>query len=121
MVKSMALVVLAVGVATGCAARRHPGLVEMAMTARTAGEHRAVAEVYRREAERVRRDSADHARLADWWAQLRVRRSGTAPARYEEADHCRRIAENLGETARELEALGTAHENRAREAVRNAH
>lgn len=87
------------------------GLVEQVKSARTPKQHLAVTAGYREYSERLRAEAATHAKLAEWWSSLaggKERSTGTG--RYEEAEHCRRLADYLSKAAGEAEALAQAHQ-----------
>lgn len=94
----------------GCALRPEAPLGYRVKNARTPAEHAAVAAAYRERAERLRKEAAEHMELATWWSSLA---GGKAPAtgtgRYEEAQHCRRLAESLLAAAKDADALAEAH------------
>ena len=97
-------------VATACAPRPGTLLSYQSMNARTPKEHAAVAAAYRERAEALRREAAQHTGLAEWWSSLaggKARATGTG--RYEEPEHCRRLAANLSAAAAEADALTEAH------------
>ena len=95
---------------TGCALRPEEPLGYRAKNARTPAEHTAVAAAYRERAERLRKEAAQHMELATWWSSLAGGKTpATGTGRYEEAQHCRRLAENLLAAAKEADALAEAH------------
>lgn len=94
----------------GCALRRDVPLSHRARNARTPAEHAAVAAAYRERAARLRAEAAEHQELAAWWSSLAGGRTpATGTGRYEEAEHCRRLADNLLAAAKEADALAAAH------------
>jgi hypothetical protein len=101
--------------AGSCALRPEVPLGVRARNAQTAEGHAAVAAAYRERAERLRKEAAEHMELATWWSSLA---GGKAPAtgtgRYEEAQHCRRFAENLLAAAKEADMLAEVHGTQAR-------
>lgn len=110
---ALATILVVIG---GCAAIRvHDDLALQAEHASTAKEHHAVAVAYRERAARLRAEAAEHARLADWWSNLAVRAWASPTARYEDADHCRRLSIDLSDAAAQAEALAEAHERIARQ------
>lgn len=99
----------------GCALRPEVPLGYRARNARTAEEHAAVAAAYRERAERLRKEAAEHIELATWWSSLAGGKTpATGTGRYEEAQHCRRLAENLLAAAKEADLLAEAHGAQAR-------
>lgn len=53
-------------------------------------------------------------RLAEWWSSLAGGKTpATGTGRYEEAEHCRRLAANLSAAAAEADALAEAHDRLA--------
>lgn len=108
--RAVVMVTAAVLLLGGCHGGRNVPLGDQAMGARTPAEHTAVAKAYRERAERFLAESAEHAKLAEWWSSLAGGASpGTGTGRYEEAQHCRRLAALLSDAAREADAMADAH------------
>lgn len=112
---SFAVLAFALFVA-GCALfRPSVSLMEQAERARSPGDHAAVARAYRERAERFRREAAEHAAMADWWSNLAGgQTASTGTGRYEEAQHCRRLAADLSAAAAEAETLAELQDRSAR-------
>lgn len=92
--------------------RPDTSLMEQARRARSPADHAAVAQAYRDRAQRLRTEAADHAALADWWSSLASGSplSARRPGRDAQAQHCRRLSEDLSAAAAEAEAMAEFHE-----------
>lgn len=83
---------------------------QMITAAKTPADHKAVADFYQTEGARLQREAEQHATLAK---TLRSEAGGQNPAashHYERAEHCRKLADALGQAAQEAQSLATIHE-----------
>ena len=100
--------------ASACGVHPNAALSYRARNAHTPKEHATVAEAYRERARDLRQESVQHGALAEWWANLAGGKTpATGTGRYEEAEHCRRLAANLAAAATEADALAEAHDRLA--------
>src|SRR5262245_35418406 len=116
LIRSVIVTVLGMGVALG-----NPFIVdakekiskralkEMIAGAKTAADHKAIADYYHAEAAKERAEAVEHEQMASWY---RTAGEGTKKIPYAPGtiDHCERLVKNYQETADHLAALAKEHE-----------
>ena len=82
---------------------------EMIAGAKTAADHRAIADYYYGEAAKARSKAVEHDEMAGWY---RTAGEGTKKTPYAPGtiDHCERLVKNYKSTADDLTALAKEHE-----------
>jgi len=89
-----------------------PTMKEMIAGAKTAADHRVIADYYNAEAAKARAKADEHEQMATWYRQAGegTKKTPDAPGTIE---HCQRLVENYRATAEELTALAKEHETMA--------
>jgi hypothetical protein len=84
-------------------------LKEMIAGAKTAADHKAIADYYYAEAAKARAKAAEHDEMAGWYRKAGegVKKTPHAPGTI---DHCERLVTNYKSTAADLTALAKEHE-----------
>jgi hypothetical protein len=84
-------------------------LKEMIAGAKTAADHKAIADYYYAEAAEARAKAEEHDKMAGWYRQAG---EGTKKIPYAPGtiDHCERLVKNYKATADDLTALAKEHE-----------
>jgi hypothetical protein len=84
-------------------------LKEMIAGAKTAADHKAIADYYYAEAAKARAKADEHEQMAEWY---RTAGEGTKKIPYAPGtiDHCERLVKNYRVSADELTALAKEHE-----------
>lgn len=112
---SAALAVLTMGalgyVPLGIATAEDKNIEQMISAAKTPADHKAVADFYRAEGSRLQREAEQHAGLAKKAASEAGGQMPWASHHYEWAEHCRKLADSLGQAAREAQSLAKIHES----------
>ena len=92
-----------------------PAMKEMIAGAKTAADHKAIADYYYGEAVKARAKADEHEQMAEWYrtAGERTKKIPYAPGTI---DHCERLVKNYRVTADELTALAKEHEAMATKA-----
>lgn len=101
------------GLSSPAFAAEDTNIEQMITTAKTPADHQAIAEFYRGEGVAFRKEADQHAQLAQ---KLAAEAGGQAPwasHHYERAEHCRKLADSLGQAAQEAQALAKIHEGMA--------
>ena len=90
-------------------------LKEMIAGAKTAADHKAIAEYYSAEAAKARAKANDHDQMAAWYRKAGegVKKIPYSPGTIE---HCERLIKNYKATADELTTLAKEHEEMAAKA-----
>ena len=83
---------------------------QMITTAKTPADHKAIANFYQAEGTRFQRESEQHAGVAKKVASEAGGQMPWASHHYEWAEHCRKLADSLGQAAHEAQALAKIHE-----------
>ena len=85
-----------------------PALREMIAGAKTAADHKAIADYYYAEAAKARAKAQEHDQMADWYRKAGegVKKTPYAPGTI---DHCERLPKNYNAEAEELTALAKEH------------
>ena len=91
------------------------GLKEMIMGAKSAGDHKAIADYYYGEAAKARAKAEEHAQMTAWYRQAGegIKKTPYAPGTI---DHCERLVKDYRTTADELTTLAKEHEAMAAKA-----
>jgi hypothetical protein len=86
-----------------------PALKEMIAGAKTAADHKAIADYYYAEAAKARAKAVEHDEMAGWY---RKAGEGTKKTPYAPGtiDHCERLVKDYKSTADNLTALAKEHE-----------
>jgi hypothetical protein len=88
-------------------------LEQMITTAKTPADHQAIADFYRNEGVAFQKEADQHAQLAQKLAGEAGGQAPWASHHYERAEHCRKLADSLGQAAQEAQALAKIHEGMA--------
>lgn len=96
------------GTAVGCSSLGGAALEERVAAASSAGDHAAIAALYRAEAEKARGQGAEHRRLAAAYGRYRSM-STVFAARARE--HCEALATLDAQRAERLDGLAAEHED----------
>ncbi len=91
-------------------------LEQMITAAKTPADHKAVANFYQAEGARFQREAEQHAGLAKKVASEAGGQMPWASHHYEWAEHCRKLADSLGQAAQEAQSLAKIHESIAQSA-----
>lgn len=83
---------------------------QMITTAKTPADHKAVADFYQAAGARLQRESEQHAGMAKKVASEAGGQMPWASHHYEWAEHCRKLADSLGQAAQEAQSLAKIHE-----------
>ena len=83
---------------------------QMLTTAKTPADHKAIADFYQAEGARFQRESEQHAGVAKKVAGEAGGQMPWASHHYEWAEHCRKLADSLGQAAQEARSLAKIHE-----------
>lgn len=86
-------------------------------SAKTLADHKAVADFYRVEGSRLQREAEQHAGLVKKAVSEASGQMPWASHHYEWAEHCRKLADSLGQAAQEAQALAKIHESLAQSSV----
>jgi hypothetical protein len=86
-------------------------LEQMITAAKTPADHKAVADFYQAEGARLQREAAQHAGVAKKVASEAGGQLPWASHHYEWAEHCRKLADSLGQAAQEAQSLAKIHES----------
>jgi hypothetical protein len=81
----------------------------MIKTAKTPADHEAIAAFYQEESARLKKESEQHAGLAEQLTSEAGGQSPSASHHYEQAEHCRKFADALGKAAQEAQGLADVH------------
>ena len=84
---------------------------QMITTAKTPADHIAIADFYRTEGSRLQREAEQHAGLTKKAVSEAGGQMPWASHHYEWAEHCRKLADSLGQAAQEAQALAKIHES----------
>ena len=107
----MGIAVIAGNVSTGQAKEKisKPAMKEMIAGAKTAADHKAIADYYHAEAAKARAKAVEHDQMAGWY---RKAGEGTKKIPYVPGtiDHCERLVKDYKSTAENLTALAKEHE-----------
>ena len=107
----MGIAVIAGNVSTGQAKEKisKPAMKEMIAGAKTAADHKAIADYYHAEAAKARAKAVEHDEMAGWY---RKAGEGTKKTPYAPGtiDHCERLLKDYKSTADNLTALAKEHE-----------
>ena len=107
----MGIAVIAGNVSTGQAKEKisKPAMKEMIAGAKTAADHKAIADYYHAEAAKARAKAVEHDEMAGWY---RKAGEGTKKIPYAPGtiDHCERLVKDYKSTAENLTALAKEHE-----------
>ena len=107
----MGIAAIAGNVSTGQAKEKFskPDLREMIAGAKSAADHKAIADYYYSEAAKARANSVEHDEMLGWYrnAGERTKKVPYAPATI---DHCERLVKDYKSTADNLTALAKEHE-----------
>ncbi|MGE0823491.1 MAG: hypothetical protein AB7G75_24370 [Candidatus Binatia bacterium] len=90
---------------------------QMLTTAKTPADHQAIADFYRAEGARLQREAERHAGLAQKAQSEAGGQMPWASHHYQWAEHCRKLADSLGQAAQEAQALAKIHESMAQPAA----
>lgn len=91
---------------------------QMITAAKTPADHKAIADFYRAEGSRLQREAEQHAGVAKKAMSEAGGQMPWASHHYEWAEHCRKLADSLGQAAREAQSLAKIHENIAQSSER---
>ena len=86
---------------------------QMITAAKTPADHKAVADFYRAEGSSLQREAEQHAGLVKKAVSEAGGLMPWASHHYEWAEHCRKLADSLGQAAQEAQALAKIHESLA--------
>ena len=107
----MGIAVIAGNVSTGQAKEKisKPAMKEMIAGAKSAADHKAIADYYYAEAAKARAKAVEHDEMAGWY---RKAGEGTKKIPYAPGtiDHCERLVKDYKSTAENLTALAKEHE-----------
>jgi hypothetical protein len=119
---SAVIVVLTMGplgyVPLDIASAEDKNIEQMITAAKTSADHNAVADFYRAEGSRLQREAEQHAGLAKKAVGEAGGQMPWASHHYEWAEHCRKLADSLGQAAQEAQALAKIHESLAQSSER---
>ena len=119
---SAALAVLTMGalgyVLLGIATAEDKNIEQMITAAKTPADHKAVANFYQAEGARFQREAEQHAGLAKKVASEAGGQMPWASHHYEWAEHCRKLADSLGQAAQEAQSLAKIHESIAQSSTK---
>lgn len=90
---------------------------QMITAAKTPADHKAVADFYRVEGSRLQREAEQHAGLVKKAVSEASGQMPWASHHYEWAEHCRKLADSLGQAAQEAQALAKIHGSLAQSSV----
>ncbi len=110
----IAVVVFTVGVLSHYSlalAAEEKNLEQMITTAKTAADHQAIADSYQAEGTRLQHEAEQHAGVAKKVASEAGGQLPWASHHYEWAEHCRKLADSLGQAAQEAHSLAKIHED----------
>jgi hypothetical protein len=111
---STALAVLMIGtlgyISPSLANAEDKNIEQMLTTAKTPADHKAIADFYQGEGAKFQRESEQHAGVAKKVAGEAGGQLPWASHHYEWAEHCRKLADSLGQAAREAQSLAKIHE-----------
>ena len=114
---STAIAVLTMGalgyVPLDIATAEDKNIEQMITAAKTPADHQAIADFYRAEGSRLQREAEQHAGVAKRVASEAGGQMPWASHHYEWAEHCRKLADSLGQAAQEAQALAKIHESLA--------
>ena len=114
---SAAIAVLTMGalgyVLPGIATAEDKNIEQMITAAKTPADHKAIADFYRAEGARLQREAEQHTGLAKKAVSEAGGQMPWASHHYEWAEHCRKLADSLGQAAQEAQALAKIHESLA--------
>jgi hypothetical protein len=83
---------------------------QMITTAKTPADHKAIADFYQAEGAKLQRESEQHAGVAKKVTSEAGGQMPWASHHYEWADHCRKLADSLGQAAQEAQSLAKIHD-----------
>lgn len=86
---------------------------QMITAAKTPADHKAIADYYQAEGAKFQRESEQHAGVAKKVASEAGGQMPWASHHYEWAEHCRKLADSLGQAAQEAQSLAKIHEGLA--------
>ncbi len=86
---------------------------QMITAAKTPADHKAIADFYQAEGAKFQRESEQHAGVAKKVTSEAGGQMPWASHHYEWAEHCRKLADSLGQAAQEAQALAKIHESLA--------
>ena len=113
----MGIAVTAGNVYTGQAKEKvsKPALREMIAGAKSAADHKAIADYYYAEAAKARAKAAEHDEMAGWYRKAGegVKKTPYAPGT---TDHCERLVRDYKSTAEDLTSLAKEHKAMAAKA-----
>jgi hypothetical protein len=119
---SAALAVLTMGalgyVPLGIATAEDKNIEQMITAAKTPADHKAVAVFYQAEGATWQREAEQHAALAKTLVSEAGGQNPSASHHYERAEHCRKLADSLGQAAREAQSLAKIHESIAQSSTK---
>ena len=84
---------------------------QMITAAKTPADHKAVADFYRAEGSSLQREAEQHAGLVKKAVSEAGGQMPWASHHYEWAEHCRKLADSLGQAAQEAQSLAKIHES----------
>jgi hypothetical protein len=102
----------------GIATAEDKNIEQMITTAKTPADHKAVANFYQTERARWQREAEQHAALAKTLVSEAGGQNPSAAHHYDQAEHCRKLADSLGQAAREAQSLAKIHESIAQSSER---
>jgi len=94
----------------GIATAEDKNIEQLITTAKTPADHKAIAEFYRTEGSRLQDEAEEHAGLAKKVVSEAGGQMPWASHHYEWAEHCRKLADSLGQAAQEAQSLAKIHE-----------
>lgn len=86
-------------------------ITQMITAAKTPADHEAIAAFYQEESANLKKEAEQHAGVAKKVASEAGGQLPWASHHYEWAEHCRKLADSLGQAAQEAQSLAKIHES----------
>lgn len=86
-------------------------IAQMITAAKTPADHEAIAAFYQEESANLKKEAEQHAGVAKKVASEAGGQLPWASHHYEWAEHCRKLADSLGQAAQEAQSLAKIHES----------